>query len=304
MADETKKTNDGAAAQPDPKETKPSWLARRRAGLNQWWLRNRHRFGLLFLIFLFFVSLFFKQIFISIYPGEGAVLWRRFWGGTVLTKTYGEGLQIIAPWNNLYVYDTRVQELDDNVSLLSSDGLLIDVRLSTRFYPEKDKLPLLHSRVGPDYAEKVVRPEVITALRRVLGNYTPEEIYYRDEEGLLEEIREIADKHIAVNHIVLQDVLILELRLPETLQKEINQKHAKEQAALAHKFVLELEERERERRRIEAEGIQLFQQISGIPILKWRGIEATEKLAQSENAKFVIIGNDSDSLPVILNVDK
>ena len=74
--------------------------------------------------------------------------------------------------------------------------------------------------------------------------------------------------------------------------------------ALAQINDLKKEEQERERRRIEADGIKIFQEISGISILRWRGIEATEEFARSPNAKFVIIGNDADSLPVILNAEQ
>lgn len=78
-----------------------------------------------------------------------------------------------------------------------------------------------------------------------------------------------------------------------------------EQAAQRMEFVLAKERQEAERKKIEAQGIADFQAIvsKGISpeLLKWKGIEATERLADSTNAKLVIMGNGKDSLPVILN---
>lgn len=73
-------------------------------------------------------------------------------------------------------------------------------------------------------------------------------------------------------------------------------------------FILKKEEQEADRKRIEAKGIADFQEIvsKGISeqLLKWKGIEATEKLANSQNSKVVIIGSGKDGLPIILGSDK
>ena len=97
------------------------------------------------------------------------------------------------------------------------------------------------------------------------------------------------------------DVMIRSLSLPTTVQKAINNKLVHEQAEETYEFRLRREEREKERKIIEAEGIKEFQDISGVSILQWRGIEATETIANSENTKIIIIGTDQKELPLLLN---
>jgi regulator of protease activity HflC (stomatin/prohibitin superfamily) len=253
---------------------------------------------------LFFLVLASNRIVHNLGPGERGVLWSRFGGGTKLDRIYNEGTRFILPWDRLYVYSIRIQELHDTVVVLSSNGLPITVTYSCRFRPYPQTLPDLHQQYGPQYADTLVRPEVISALRVVIGNYRPEDIYARDEAGLLDEIFAVLQANLTNHDVVIQDILIKELRLPPTLEAAINEKLIQEQQALMYEFRLKSEEGERQRRVIEAQGIKSFEGISGLSILKWRGIEATEKLANSPNAKIVIVGTGQNQLPIILGGDK
>jgi regulator of protease activity HflC (stomatin/prohibitin superfamily) len=146
-----------------------------------------------------------------------------------------------------------------------------------------------------------VRPEIISALREVLGNYRPESIYSRSEQGLIDETFQSLASQLTNRYVVVQTVIIEELRLTPELEGAINQKLVDEQNALAYEFRLNRERSEALRKGIEAEGIQVFERTSGISILKWRGIEATEALAKSPNAKIIVIGPGDNQLPVLLN---
>jgi regulator of protease activity HflC (stomatin/prohibitin superfamily) len=88
------------------------------------------------------------------------------------------------------------------------------------------------------------------------------------------------------------------------LRASIEQKQQAEQESLRMNFILQKKKQEAERKRIEAQGIADFQRIvaQGISqqLLEWKGIEATEKLASSSNAKVVIIGSGKSGLPIIL----
>ena len=255
------------------------------------------------LVVLFFLVLASNKIIYNLGPGERGVLWSRFGGGTVLTETYAEGLRLIYPWDVLYVYSVRVQEIHDQVVVLASNGLPITVSYSCRFHPFPATLPDLHQRYGPQYADTLVRPEVISALRVVIGNYRPEDIYARDEAGLLDEIFTVLQANLTTHDVVVPDILMKELRLTPELEAAINNKLILEQAALSYEFKLKTEEGERQRRTIEAQGIKSFEDISHISILRWRGIEATEALARSPNAKVIVVGS-GQQLPIILGSDK
>jgi regulator of protease activity HflC (stomatin/prohibitin superfamily) len=274
----------------------PSWM--RRAAR---WIRHNSVYPTIaILVVLFFVVLTSNRIVHNIGPGERGVLWSRFAGGTVLDRIYGEGMRLILPWDRLYVYNIRVQEIHDTAIVLSSNGLPITVTYSCRYRPYPGTLPELHQQYGPTYADTLVKPEVISALRVVIGNYRPEDIYARDEAGLLDEIFTTLQENLTTDDVVVQDVLVKELRLTPEIESAINQKLVQEQQALAYEFRLKLEDAERQRKTIEAEGVRSFRDISGIDILKWRGIEATLELAKSPNAKIVVLGNGQNQLPIIL----
>jgi regulator of protease activity HflC (stomatin/prohibitin superfamily) len=252
------------------------------------------------LVVLFFGVLASNRIVHNIGPGERGVLWSRFGGGTVLDRTYAEGIRLILPWDRMYVYNIRVQELHDSVVVLSSNGLPITVTYSCRFHPFAGTLPELHQQFGPTYADTLVKPEVISALRGVIGNYRPEDIYARDEAGLLDEIFTALQANLTNRDVVVQDILIKELRLTAEIEAAINQKLVQEQQSLAYEFRLKTEEAERQRKTIEAQGIRSFEDISHISMLKWRGIEATLELAKSPNTKVIVVGPGENQMPIIL----
>jgi regulator of protease activity HflC (stomatin/prohibitin superfamily) len=265
------------------------------------WIRQYSIYpAIALLVVLFFAVLASNRIVHNLGPGERGVLWSRFGGGTVLDRTYAEGIRLILPWDRMYVYNIRVQELHDSVVVLSSNGLPITVTYSCRFHPFAGTLPALHQQFGPTYAETLVKPEVISALRGVIGNYRPEDIYARDEAGLLDEIFTALQANLTNRDVVVQDILIKELRLTAEIEAAINQKLVQEQQSLAYEFRLKTEEAERQRKTIEAQGIRSFEELSHISILKWRGIEATLELAKSPNAKVIVVGPGETQMPIIL----
>ncbi|MCA9541349.1 MAG: prohibitin family protein, partial [Myxococcales bacterium] len=244
----------------------------------------------LIVVALFTLVIFFDRIVKSIYPGEMGVHWSRFFGGTELDKTYTEGMVVIWPWDEFYIYDMREHELKETTIIYAKDGLEIHVRVSVRFRPTPDYLPQLHLDLGPNYIEKVVRPEVVSTLRKVLGNYDPQMIYAKDEQGLIEELGATLRTDLNSDYFHVTEFLVLELRLPETIEAAIKDKLTQEQQMLSYRFRLEREKDEKERRIIEAEGLKAFETISQVPILKWRGLEVTEKLSTSPNSKIILMG--------------
>ncbi len=87
-------------------------------------------------------------------PGEQGVLYSRLFG-TELSHAYTEGLTVIWPWNIMYIYDVRAQQVQDKFQVLSKDGLAIAVEISIRFHPIRHSLPFVHVEIGPDYVTKV-----------------------------------------------------------------------------------------------------------------------------------------------------
>jgi regulator of protease activity HflC (stomatin/prohibitin superfamily) len=272
--------------------------------IRDWFKRYSIYLSIIVLIVIFFVLLLSNRIFYSIHSGERGVRFARFGGGTVLDRVYPEGMRAIPPWDQMFIYNVRVQEVHDSIVVLSSNGLPMTVSYSCRYHADANKIAYLHQRFGPDYLDVLIKPEIVGALRAVLGNYRPDEIYSRDEEGLQNEVYSVLEANITDHFVVLHDVLIKELRLTPELESAINQKLVMEQNALSYEFRLKTEESEKTRKGIEAQGIKNFEDISGVSMLKWRGILATEELAKSPNSKIIVIGTGPNGLPVILNTNQ
>jgi regulator of protease activity HflC (stomatin/prohibitin superfamily) len=234
--------------------------------------------------------------------GESAVLWKMF-GGTQ-PGVYGEGVHLVMPWNRLTRYDVRTQDRKEVLHVLTNNGLSVSLETSIRYRPQAAELPMLHAEIGPEYFEVILAPVVRSEARKVGGRYAPEEIYSSKREVVEHEIKDEVQRAIAGKHVDLEAILIRDVDLPDNIKRAISEKLEEEQKALKMEFTLNRERQEAERKRIEAAGIADFQKIvaTGISgeLLRWKGIEATEKLATSANAKVVVIGSPKEGLPLIL----
>lgn len=279
----------------------PSFLPPpRTAGLSRRGLRSLLG-GLVLLLFLLYL---WRSFFITIGPGQLGVLWSRFGGGTVMTHTFGEGYPLIWPWDQMAVYDARLQQMHDTVAVLTTDGLQVSLDVTARFAPRAADLPMLHRSVGPRYRETVVWPDVVAAVRHVIRQFKPDDLRVIGEADLAARIDAEARDDVRRHWVDLDRVLITRVALPERLNAEIENKLAQEQKALTYSFVLKQAEMESKKREIEAAGIKAFEDLSHVSILRWRAIEATERLAASPNTKIVVMGPGQNQLPVLLNADK
>jgi regulator of protease activity HflC (stomatin/prohibitin superfamily) len=251
----------------------------------------------------FFVVIFFNRMVINVYPGELGVLWRLLGGGTQIDTVYREGMHVILPFNKMYVYNVRKQQFTDTIDVLTVDGLTMKVRYSVRYFLEKDTLPLLHQRVGPDYVNVVVRPEVRSVMRTIFGQYKPEEIY-TSQKAIQERISVLTKAHLEARFVALDDVPIETITLPTRISDAIESKLNQQQIDEEYVFRISIATKEAERKRIEAGGIKVSNDTinsSLTPsVLAWQGILATQELAKSPNAKVVVIGSGKNGLPLIL----
>ena len=240
--------------------------------------------------------------------GHRAVFYSTFGGGTQMGEIFGEGFNWHMPWNKMIVYRTQIQESEEHLTLLSSDGATIIMDVSILFKPEASRLDSLQVIIGPDYYSNIVAPNIRGIARAVAGRYKPEEIYSTKREQVAKEILDELTAQVAKNWITINNVLIRDVKIPDKISEAINFKLAADQEAQRMQFTIKKEELEAERKRIEARGIADFQKIVATGLtdsyLKWKGIETTEKLATSTNSKVIVVGNSSNSLPIILSADK
>ncbi len=273
----------------------------------EFWIKRKykkHRFKIIInsLILLILIVYFWNNIFISIPPGHSGVLWHRF-SGTVTDENYGEGMAVILPFDKMYIYDLRIHNFNDSMSVLTSEGLYVDLEYSFRYQPIADSVSLIQKTIGPDYETKIIKPEVQGAAMAILGNYTPEKLYKMSTLFIQSTIKHLLTKNLYKLNINVEDFVIRNIKLPKTIEASIERKLTAEQYAKELDYRLRTEEKEKNRKMIEAEGIKKFEEISGISILKWKGLEVTSEFAKSPNSKIIIMGNGKDQLPLLLNSD-
>ena len=253
---------------------------------------------------LIFIVLFGSSMFRTIDPGEKGILFKKFGGGLDKETIYGQGFHIIAPWNTLHVYDVKIHETFEKMEVLSKNGLSIKIDLSFRYMPIQEKIGYLHDEIGRDYLERIIKPEIRSVTREVIGNYLPEELYSTKREAIEDEIESLTRVKVEAKYLTLDAILIRDVTLPLTLRNGIEKKLVQEQESLEYEFKIDKARKEAERKEIEANGIAKFQQIVNRTItpqlLKWKGVEATQEIAKSSNAKVIVIGNGDGDLPIIL----
>jgi regulator of protease activity HflC (stomatin/prohibitin superfamily) len=175
---------------------------------------------------------------------------------------------------------------------------------SLLFRLDKTMAAQVYQTVGADYADKIVEPTLRSEIRASTSAHTANALYTNARELVQQQIQENLTKQLAPRGVIVENVLLRDVQLPAMLKGSIEAKQQAEQDALRMSFILQKEKQEAERKRIEAQGIADFQKIvaTGISpqLLEWKGIEATEKLAVSTNAKVVIIGNPKNGLPLVL----
>jgi len=162
-----------------------------------------------------------------------------------------------------------------------------------------------HETFGRDYMNRLVRPEVRSAVRQVIGKFTPEELYSTKRDEVQTLITAELAKVLATNFIDLRAILIRDIELPTKVRTAIEEKLEAEQASLKYEFILTREKQEAERRLIEAQAKADANRILAASlsanILQDKGIEATLELAKSPNSKVVVVGDSGNGgLPLIL----
>lgn len=246
--------------------------------------------------------------------------------GSVQPYFIPEGLHPINPFATIKEMSARSQTYtmvstenegqmrgDDSIFAQSSDGVVLTLNVSVVYKLVEADAPWVYRHLGYDYADNIVRAAARSAVPDSTSQFTFEEAYASKRAEMAEKIRSRMNESISAilrqyqgfsgSGIVIQEVFIREVKPSPQLLTAIEQKMTAQQQAQQMDFTLDKERKEAQRKAIEAQGIQDFQNIvtKGItePLLKWKGIEATEKLSESPNAKVVIVGG-KDGLPIIL----
>lgn len=224
--------------------------------------------------------------------------------GRVTGQVLPEGIHLINPLKSVQKLSIQTQSVKESANVPSNEGLILALDTSLLYHLDQTKAAQVLQSIGPDYLSVIIEPNLRAAIRAATSAHSANALYTNARELVQEQIQKELTAQLSPRGVVVESVLLRDVQLPPLVKGAIEAKQQAEQDALRMNFVLQKEKQEAERKKIEAQGISDFQKIvaQGISpqLLEWKGIEATEKLATSSNAKVVIVGNPKNGLPLVL----
>jgi prohibitin 1 len=228
--------------------------------------------------------------------------------GRVTGRTMGEGVHLVNPLARVHQLSIKTQEIKERVSVPSKEGLIMGLEASVLYHLQPSLAADLFQKIGPTYAEVLLVPNMRSAMRTVTAANAASTLYSDGREGVARQILTDLQSQVQPRGIVIENILLRDLQLPDSLRQAIEAKQQAQQEAQRMEFVLQRERQEAERKRVEAQGIKDFQNIvsEGISdkLLAWKGIEATVELSKSTNTKLVVVGSTKNGLPLVFAGDK
>ena len=228
--------------------------------------------------------------------------------GRVTGQTLSEGIHIVNPAATITELSVKTQEEKERASVPSKEGLIMGLEASILYHLDSTRAPEVFQQIGPNYAEVLLQPTFRSAIRAITAGNSAASLYSDARETVARQILEDVARQVAPRGVIVENVLLRDLQLPDTLKHAIEAKQQAQQEAQRMEFVLQREKQEAERKRVEAAGIKDFQDIvtQGISekLLEWKGIEATMELVKSQNSKVIVVGNSKNGLPLIYSGEK
>jgi regulator of protease activity HflC (stomatin/prohibitin superfamily) len=203
-------------------------------------------------------------------------------------------------------FSIQTKEHKETMQVLSREGLSIGLEISAIYRLNPDSVAQVYKTIlGGDYETIVLIPQFRAISRAITASFQASALYSTEREQLAIGIQNELGATVSKRGVIIEATPLRNVGLPPQLTEAIETKQRADQESQRMQFVLTKEKQEADRKRIEAQGISDFQSIvaRGISdqLLRWKGIEATEKIAQSPNAKVIVIGAGKDGLPLILD---
>src|SRR5499426_271600 len=237
------------------------------------WRRFIERYLPMAVVYLMVATLvaivLYPHMVVTVPSGYVGVLWKRFGGGTVLDprRLKNEGFNLILPWNQVFLYDLRLQSFTESYNAISSDGVSLTASIIVRFRLQRDAVPVLHQAIGPNYEQVLVQPGIGSLTREVIAQYTAEQVYSTARQEIQDKIRSLVEDRLSekmMEHegeeegeeayrvsmssiFILYDVLVTGIELPAAIVAAINRKTEQYYIAEEYRFRVEREKRESER---------------------------------------------------------
>jgi prohibitin 2 len=217
-------------------------------------------------IIILFVLIFLFKVYIVVDPGEKAVIFNKATGNLRITPN--EGFYFLVPLiEQPTVYDMKARTYtmsiaqlegeirgDDSLQALTADGQNVLLDISVRYHPDGENLDKLHRRLGVDFVNKVIRPQVRSTVRMIVSEYPVLDVYSGKRMLIQAAIEKGLRSSFKNNFIICEEVLLRNVQFSKEFQQAIENKQIAQQEAQRMKYVLERQEQEKKRKIIEAEG--------------------------------------------------
>ena len=255
----------------------------------------------------------FSKVFVIIQPGTVGV---QTLFGKVQSDVLESGLRIMNPFMDVTTFDIRTQNYtmsgvhdegkktgDDAIRALTADGLEVVMDLSVLYRVVPTEAPKILSTIGTDFENVVIRPVTRTRIRDNTVYYDTVSLYSTKREEFQSQIFKSIEKDFKDRGLFLEQLLVRNITLPQSVRTTIESKINAEQEAQKMQFVLQKEKQEAERKRMEAQGIADYQRIINTGLsnnqLQYEQIKAYKEIATSPNTKVIIMSGGKGN-PVII----
>ncbi|WP_310555113.1 prohibitin family protein [Flavobacterium sp.] len=237
--------------------------------------------------------------------------------GSIQPDILESGLQIVNPFMTVTdmtiqtqnytmsaTHDEGEKQGDDAIRVLSNDGLEVVIDLTVLYKILPSDAPKILKTIGIDYSNKIVRPITRTRIRDNAVYYDAIALYSTKRGEFHQRIVKTIEADFKSRGLILEQLLIRNINLPNSVKATIESKINAEQDAQKMTFVLQKEKQEAERKRVEAQGIADYQRIisSGLTDkqLQYEQIKAQKEIATSNNSKIIFM-NGKGNAPVIIS---
>mmetsp|Transcript_9706 Transcript_9706/g.24937 ORF Transcript_9706/g.24937 Transcript_9706/m.24937 type:complete len:291 (+) Transcript_9706:52-924(+) len=227
--------------------------------------------------------------------------------GSVAPNALESGLHLVNPFADTHNFATKTLLLEQANHVPTSEGLTVDLDVAVLFHIDPSKALDIFLNMGRDYVGVVMKPELASTVRGLTAEVEAKALYTTGRATIQSKLKGELLKALSSRGIIVEDVLLKAVTLPQELARSIELKAQAEQESARMQYVLSKERQEAERKEIEARGIAAFQRIvsEGISpaLLQWKAVEATERLITSQNSKIIMVGNTHNDLPIMLSGD-
>jgi regulator of protease activity HflC (stomatin/prohibitin superfamily) len=221
-------------------------------------------------------------------------------------RPINDGLRFFNPFVTTVIkVPTQTVNLEVSLSIPSKEGLTILSEVSILYNVQGNRAADVLRQIGPDFERNLILPVFRSSVADVSSRFFAKDMHTGERAQIEEQIRILMDKTLNEKGIKVESVLLKSIQLPKSLARAIEEKLEAEQGAQRMEFVLQQEQREAERKRIQAQGVRDAQNIisQGLTqeLLQFKAIEAFMELAKSPNTKIVI--TDGKGMPLMMDAN-